>query len=233
VRYVVVVSAQDGTTDKLERTAKRIVSRPAGRALDLLWATGELRSVATLTMHLDRLGVSAVGLNVHETGVLVRESGGGANVVAVDSISLEKELSFQRLVVVPGFLGTSSGGAIVSLGRGGSDLTAVLVAISLRAVRCELVKDVAGYFTADPNADASARHIGCLTYEQAIRMADDGCKLVQREALESACDSSLPLIVRSMDKRNLATAISSAPFEQGQDVVRTERPRFAESRGEM
>jgi aspartate kinase len=213
-RYVVVVSAQDGTTDKLERTAQRIEPSPTRRALDLLWATGELRSVAILTMHLDTLGVPAVGLNVHETGLMVPESGCSYDDVTVNSDVLEKELGRHRVVVVPGFLATNAAGSIVSLGRGGSDLTAVLLATGLDAARCELLKDVAGYFTSDPRADRSAQHIRSLTYKQALEMADDGCALVQREAIEAALSVSLPMLIRSMDEANLATVISSTLSDQ-------------------
>jgi len=212
-RYVVVVSAQNGETDSLERQARRIHPAPRKRALDLLWSTGELRSVAILTMHLQRLGTVATGLNIHETG-LGMPVDGDVRQVLVDSSVLLQELLAHRVVVVPGFLATTRTGGIVSLGRGGSDLTAVLLASSLGARRCELIKDVTGYSTSDPHTDASAEHIPSLTYEQALEMADRGCDLVQREAIEAAVRSNLPLVIRSVREKGLATVIGTTtnPF---------------------
>ena len=103
------------------------------------------------------------------------------------------------VVIVPGFLGVSADGAIASLGRGGSDLTAVLLADAIRADACELIKDVAGYYTADPHRDPAARQIHHLSAAEALRMADQGCDLVQRGALAAAAESGLHLVVRSMD----------------------------------
>jgi aspartate kinase len=100
---------------------------------------------------------------------------------------------------VPGFLGVSPGGAVTSLGRGGSDLTAVLLAAAIHADACELIKDVPGYFTADPHRDAAAQPIHDLGIDEALRMADGGCDLVQRAALAAAAHADLHLVIRSMD----------------------------------
>ena len=108
-------------------------------------------------------------------------------------------LGSSRLVIVPGFLGVSAGGTITSLGRGGSDLTAVLLATAVRADACELIKDVPGYFTADPHRDAGARQLHDLSIDAAIGMADAGCDLVQRAALAAAATAGLHLVIRSMD----------------------------------
>jgi aspartokinase len=210
-RYVTVVSAQNGTTDGQQRIAKRISRAPDTRALDLLWATGELRSVALLTIHLHGLGISAVGLNVHETGLRILNSPNGDGGIEFQSNQIEKALSQCSVVVVPGFLATKIDGSIVSLGRGGSDLTAVLLARNLNAIRCELLKDVPGYFTSDPNRDKAARHIPFLTYERALAMTEDGCDLVQRKAIEAALNSDLPLLIRSIDQADIVSVISSRP----------------------
>jgi aspartate kinase len=215
-RYVVVVSAQNGVTDALERTARRIMPTSARRARDLLWATGELQSVAMLTMHLHRLSVAAVGLNVHETGLRVPEVGDVRRGMTLDSSAIGEALAHHPVVIAPGFLATDAAGSIVSLGRGGSDLTAVLLAIHLDAQRCELVKGVGGYFTRDPHVDACAEHIQSLSYEQALAMADDGCELVQREAIEVASDSSLPILIRGMGEGQVRSVISSAPSDGDQ-----------------
>lgn len=194
-RLVVIVSAQHGGTDALLQEATAIASDPAADALDLLWSTGELRSVALLTLHLHQLGVTAVPFNVHQTGLVADRATG----TTVRPLRLLAALARCRIVVVPGFLGVSAGGTITSLGRGGSDLTAILLAAAVRAGACELIKDVPGYFTADPHRDADARPIHHLSIDEALAMADGGCDLVQRAALAAAARAGLPIVIRSID----------------------------------
>lgn len=203
-RLVVIVSAQYGTTNYLQAEAQTIADDPAQTALDLLWSTGELRSVALLALHLQKVGVSAVPFNVHQTGLISDRATG----TSVRPLRLLDALAHARIVVVPGFLGVSDGGAIASLGRGGSDLTAVLLASAIRAETCELIKDVAGYYTADPNRDPGAQQIHHLSVADAIRMADAGCDLVQRAALVAASATDLEIVVRSMDADAPVTHVS-------------------------
>jgi aspartate kinase len=207
-RYVVVVSAQNGTTDTLEREARSIMATPDTRMLDLLWATGELRSVALLTMRLHSMALRATGLNVHETGLKCSKAAVSLSDVTLVTNGLQSALLEHTVVVVPGFLATTHARSIVSIGRGGSDLTAVLLAVGLKAARCELVKDVPGYFTADPNVETAASHIPSLTYQQALVMADNGCDLVQRKAIEVASEASLPLVIRTLNDTAPRTVVS-------------------------
>jgi len=213
-RLVVIVSAQYGTTDALLADARAIANEPSAPALDLLWSTGELRSVAVLALHLQKIGVSAVPFNVHQTGLVADRLNG----TSVRPLRLRAALAHARIVIVPGFLGVSAGGAVTSLGRGGSDLTAVLLASAIRADACELIKDVPGYFTADPHRRADARPIEELTFDEALRMADAGCDLVQRAALAAAHGAGLPLVVRSMDAAATVTYVHPSP--EGQDRSR-------------
>jgi aspartate kinase len=202
-RLVVIVSAAYGATDKLLAEAQAIAGEPDSDALDLLWSTGELSSVARLALHLQRIGVSAIPFNVHQTGLVAcPELSRGADRISgttVRPLRLLAALAASRIVIVPGFLGVSAGGTITSLGRGGSDLTAVLLATAVRADACELIKDVPGYFTADPHRDTKARQIHDLPIDEALRMADGGCDLVQRAALAAASQAGLHLVIRSMD----------------------------------
>lgn len=208
-RLAVIVSAQYGATDALLAEA-RAIDPDAGAgidddAVDLLWSTGELRSVALLALHLRRLGVDAVPFNVHQSGLIADRVDG----TAVRPLRLLAALATARVVIVPGFLGVSAGGGVASLGRGGSDLTAVLLAAAIRADACELIKDVPGYFTADPRRDATARPLRELTIDEALGMADAGCDLVQRAALGAAARASLHLVVRSMDDTSPVTHVHS------------------------
>lgn len=235
-RLVVIVSAQHGATDALLREAEAIAATTAsegwrepprsdgpsalgsgdtegappraaqqGCALDLLWCTGELRSVALLALHLQAIGVAATPFNVHQTGLVADRVAG----TTVRPLRLLAALSASRIVIVPGFLGVSPGGTITSLGRGGSDLTAVLLAAAIRADACELIKDVPGYFTADPHRDAQARPIHDLSIGQALAMADAGCDLVQRAALVAAAAAGLHIVIRSMDAAAPVTHLRS------------------------
>lgn len=211
-RLVVVVSAQKLVTDGLERCARRIVSEPRVRSLDLLWSTGELRSVALLALHLQAIGVPSTGLNVHETGL--QFSSDLQPRVARPRLAgghLRAALNQHAVVVVPGFLATRWDTAIVSLGRGGSDLSAVLLAIGLRALRCELVKDVPGYFVDDPQKNKQAAHVPSMSFDEALEMAERGCPLVQTQALRAASEAKLPLVIRSMDEQAPVSVIATSP----------------------
>lgn len=207
-RFLVVVSARKGVTDELERLARGITSYPSQRTLDLLWATGEMHSVALLTLHLEQMGVGAVGLNIHETGL--RFDSGNSTDPGITSLSVElrRSLGDASVVVVPGFFATLMNGTVVSLGRGGSDLTAVLLAEELEAEQCELIKDVAGYFSEDPKAQAPAEHLPSLSYEEALRMAKAGCALLQPQAIEAARIAGLRLVVRRLDDAEPQSIIS-------------------------
>ncbi len=191
-RYVIVVSAELGQTDDLSKLARTIVRTPDPAAQDLLWSIGELRSVAILTLYLQQFGVAAVGLNVHESGLARGRERTDEQPAMLNPLRIRHRLSRAKVVVVPGFLARDSADRIVSLGRGGSDLTAVLLATALRARRCELVKDVPGYFTADPQRDENARPVASLNYDEALAMARAGCDLVQESAIETALQGLPP-----------------------------------------
>jgi aspartate kinase len=220
---VVVVSAQNGETDALLREAEAIAGAPADEALDLLWSTGELRSVARLALHLQAAGIRAAALDVQRTGLRIGVRGLSVARAEFNPASVHAALAVHRVVIVPGFLATDNTGATVTLGRGGSDLTAVLLAAGLGAGRCELIKDVPGYFTDDPNVNRGARHIPSLSFARALAMAEDGCDLVQRTALEAAKQCSLPIVVRSLDENAAESWITAK--------VNAEEKELAEAMG--
>jgi aspartate kinase len=198
VRLVVVVSAQHGETDALLATACAMTADPDRATVDLLWSTGELRSVALLTLALQSCGVRATGANVPETGLVDVDAPAAARRPLLHGLRLHHLLANADVVVVPGFLARGCGDRVVSLGRGGSDLTAVVVAAGLQAIRCELIKDVGGYYSTDPKRDPLASHVPHLDFDRSLTLADNGCELVQRAALETARAHGLPLVVRSM-----------------------------------
>jgi aspartate kinase len=196
-RAIVVVSAENGVTDALLANARDIVDQPDAETLDLLWATGELRSAALLALSLQALGVRARAVNVHQTGLAIAGRAPEAS-PALRPLRLLGALTECDAIVAPGFLARGCGDSIVSLGRGGSDLSAVLLAAGVDATRCELIKDVPGYFSADPKRDPSATPLQSITYDAALAMAEGGCELVQKNALEAARAARVPLIIRSL-----------------------------------
>ena len=203
---LVVVSAELGTTDRLLAEAAAIAGEPEARALDLLWATGELRSAALLALHLQARGIPACALNVHETGLLPSAAGLDVRVGA-----LQRALESHAIVIVPGFLGADARGAIVSLGRGGSDLSAVTLAAALGVDECELIKDVPGYFTADPAHHSDARHLPFIDFDTALDMAAAGCALVQDGALRAASALGVRLSITTTRADDRRTLVSDRP----------------------
>ena len=179
----------------------------------MLWSTGEMRSVALLTLHLENFGVPVAGLNAHETGLRCSRPSPQTRIQSLSS-QLRRALDQHVIVVVPGFFGTSTNGTIVSLGRGGSDLSAVLLAYELEALRCELVKDVPGYFTEDPDISPGAERLSSISYDVAIEMAQRGCELIQPVALAAARERSLQLVVRSLNDEVSGTVVSTEANEE-------------------
>lgn len=206
-RILAIVSAEEGVTDALLATARDIVSDPNPETLDLLWSTGELRSVAILVFALQARGINAAAANVHQTGLVhAPEAAGSSGSFASKwrnsrfrALRLQSLLATADVVVAPGFLARSAGDRVRSLGRGGSDLTAVLLASGIDARACELLKDVPGYYNADPHTTPDATPLEALRYDTAIEMACQGCGLVQLQALEAARDLQVRLIVRGID----------------------------------
>ncbi len=206
-RYVIVVSAPHGVTQSLEVTAEALHPAPDPVALDLLWFTGEARSVSLFTLCLQAVGVSARALNAHQSGLIRTDNRNQDEPIQVIPNTIIAGLTACRAVVVPGFFATDPSGNIVSLGRGGSDLSAVLLAAALEADRCELIKDVPGYFTHDPKTSAAPTHLPELRYEEALRFAEAGSRLVQGEALKLAARTETPLVIRSLSADGLSTVV--------------------------
>ena len=199
------------------RRARRLSAQPDPSTLDLLWCTGELRAVALLVLALQARGVRAAAANVHQTG-LVDEAGPADGPTGFRALRLRRLLADYDVIVAPGFLARGSGDSVVSLGRGGSDLTAVRLAAGLGADICELVKDVPGYFSSDPSRDPDARHLPAIDYDTALDMADRGCELVQRHALAVAKEYRLPIVVRSIGSQTKTVVHDHATRKHESDV---------------
>ncbi len=186
-RVVVVVSAMGDATDELIAMAKAISKVPNERELDKLLATGEQASSALLTMALHELGVDAVSLTGGQAGIITESTPGKARILKIEPDRLRQELSDGRVVVVAGFQGITDDATwadITTLGRGGSDTTAVALAAALDADRCEIYTDVDGVFTADPRICLNAQKLNCISYEEMLELAGQGARVMHSRAVE-------------------------------------------------
>ncbi len=207
---VAVVSAFEGTTDSLVSRARAVASRPEVEALDLVLSTGEVESAALLALALNEADCPARVLNPFQIGIETDGAHGAARVTRIDPATIFTRLSSAPVVVVPGFLGRGPNGALTTLGRGGSDLSAIALAAALGAERLDLVKDVPGYFSADPAIVPDAVHRPRLDLGDALELARRGNDLVQARALERASR----FVVRSVaDGRGLETLVDRSGLD--------------------
>lgn len=186
-KVVVVVSAMGDTTDELIAMAKDISDLPDEREMDKLLATGEQASSALLTLALHEAGTPAVSLTGGQAGIITENTPGKARIMKIDPQRIQQELDNNNVVVVAGFQGITSNATwadITTLGRGGSDTTAVALAASLKADRCEIFTDVDGVFTADPRVCLSARKLDRISYEEMLEMAGQGARVMHSRAVE-------------------------------------------------
>jgi aspartate kinase len=193
----VVVSAMGRTTDQLIDTADQISSSPNPRELDLLLATGEQQSIALMAMALEELGMHARSFTGAQAGILTESQHGSARIKEIDVANLEASLNRNEIAVVAGFQGMSANRDITTLGRGGSDTTAVALAAALGAERCDIYTDVEGVFTADPRVVPHAQKLSSLSYEEMFELASAGAKVLNARSLEKAIESQVPIRVRS------------------------------------
>lgn len=194
---VVVVSAMGKTTDVLVDLAKELHENPPAREMDMLLATGEQVSIALLSMALQSRGYEAVSMTGWQAGILTEEKHGKARISTINSQRIEQELHQGRIVIVAGFQGASENGEITTLGRGGSDTTAVTIAASLHATCCEIYTDVSGVFTADPRIVSRAQKLVSISYDEMLELATLGAGVLHPRSVESAKKYRVRLVVRS------------------------------------
>lgn len=194
---VVVVSAQGDTTDLLLEKAAELCSAPGPRELDMLLSTGEQVSAALLAMCLEDMGYPAISLTGWQAGVLTTAVHGDARILRIDTARLLRELYRGRIVIVTGFQGISAHGEITTLGRGGSDTTAVALAAALQAHRCQIFTDVDGVYTADPRKFPHAVKLEELSYDKMLAMAREGAQVLHDRCVELAKLHGIVLEVRS------------------------------------
>ena len=206
---VVVLSAMSGETDRLLSLAKSIVSDPRGRETDVLLSTGEQVSIALLSMALEELGVPAVSFTGPQVKILTDNVYNKARIEDIDSTRLRATLNDGKVAVVAGFQGVDSEGNITTLGRGGSDTTAVALAAALEADECQIYTDVDGVYTTDPRIVPEARRLSQVTYEEMLEMASLGAKVLQIRAVEFASKYKVKLRVLSSFCDGIGTLITT------------------------
>ena len=194
---VVVVSAMGHTTDHLVTLAKQISDVPSPREMDMLLSTGEGISIALLTMAIQAKGYDAVSMNAMQVGIITEDLHTKARILNIETSRLKQNLNAGKIVVVAGFQGVTKDGEITTLGRGGSDTSAVAIAASLGAERCDIYTDVQGVYTSDPRMVKNATKLDTITYDEMLELANVGAGVMHPRSVETAKKYSLPLRVRS------------------------------------
>jgi aspartate kinase len=205
---VVVVSAMGHTTDHLVKMAKSLNPNPSAREMDMLLSTGECVSIALLTMAIQAAGHNAVSFNATQIGILTENVHSKARIVDIKTDKLRKNLDEGNIIVVAGFQGVTEDGEITTLGRGGSDTSAVALAAALNAQRCDIYTDVEGVYTTDPRIVPTASKLETISYEEMLELAHAGANVLHPRSVETAKQYSVPLRVRSSFKLdNMGTLI--------------------------
>ena len=204
---VVVLSAQGDTTDDLIAKAKEISSKPTKREMDMLLSTGEQQSVALMAMALSELGLPAISLNAYQVGMMTTSAYMNARLKKIKPDRIRRELDRKNIVLVTGFQGMNRFDDMTTLGRGGSDTTAVAIAAALHADKCEIYTDVEGVYTADPRIVKSARKMDEITYDEMLELASLGARVLHNRSVELAKKYNVELVVRSSLSRAEGTVV--------------------------
>jgi len=217
-KVIVVVSAMGKTTDNLISLAKEVHPSPPEREMDLLLSTGEIVSVSLLCMAIENLGEQAEGMTGYFAGIKTDSFHTKARIQTIEPSRVLSELEKGSIVVIAGFQGISPESTITTLGRGGSDLTAIAIAAAVKADLCEIYTDVEGVFTADPHLIPEARHIPEISYDEMLEMASAGAKVMQSRAVEFAKRYNVPFVVKSTFGKGEGTMVKEIALKEGADV---------------
>ena len=204
---LVVLSAQGDTTDDLIAKAEEINSHPSKREMDMLLATGEQISVALCAMALESMGLPCVSLTAWQVGIQTTAVHGDARIKRIDSERVQAELDQHRIVLITGFQGMDRAGDVTTLGRGGSDTSAVALAAAFRAKLCQIYTDVDGVYTADPRIVPNAKHLDEITYDEMLELASQGAGVLHNRSVELAKKFRVDLEVLSSLERKPGTKV--------------------------
>ncbi|MFF2286011.1 aspartate kinase [Peribacillus butanolivorans] len=217
---VVVVSAMGKTTDELVYMAQDISKTPSKREMDMLLTTGEQITISLLTMALIEAGREAISFTGWQAGMQTESVHGNARILNIDASRIQAQLQANKIVVVAGFQGNDANGEITTLGRGGSDTTAVAIAAALNADRCDIYTDVTGVFTTDPRYIKDARKLQSISYDEMLELANLGAGVLHPRAVEYAKNHQIPLEVRSSMEKEAGTTIEEEATMEENLIVR-------------
>lgn len=226
-RVIVVVSAQGKTTDGLIKEALSLSSVPNERELDVLLSSGEQMSMAKLSILLNRLGMKAISLTGWQAGIYTNNTNQDAVIEDIDTTRIEKELNEGKIVIVAGFQGINENMDITTLGRGGSDTTAVAIAAKIKASHCYIFSDVDGVYSTDPKATKLAKKLDTISYTEMLDIADEGAKVLHNRCVEIGEKYSVPIVAKSTFNENIGTTINGK-MEEGyvKNIVKNDKLQY-------
>ncbi len=205
---VVVVSAMSGETNKLVGYAKHFTSEPAKKEMDMLLSSGERVTASLLSIALQAKGFDAVAMTGRGAGIITDDTHTYARIESIDPTAMQNAIEQGKIVVVAGFQGTNKEGSITTLGRGGSDLSAVALAGALNADRCEIYSDVDGIYTTDPRIEPNAKKLDTISYDEMLELSSLGAKVLQSRSVELAKKLNVKLYAKSSFSDNKGTLIT-------------------------
>ena len=208
-KIVVVLSAQGKTTDNLINQAKELSDNISKRELDSLLSTGEQISIAKLSILLNSMGYNSISLTGWQAGIYTNNTNQNAIIEKIDPSRILKELDLNKIVVVAGFQGINKNLDITTLGRGGSDTTAVALAAALNAKKCYIFSDVDGVYTADPNKVPNAKKLSNISYEEMFEISNEGAKVLHNRCIEIGDKFNIPIIAKSTFNNQKGSTISN------------------------
>lgn len=225
---VVVVSAQGKTTDKLISEAKELSENTEEREMDVLLSSGEQMSTAKLSILLNKMGYPSISLTGWQAGIYTNNSNQNAIIEYIDTSRIRKELEKGKIVIVAGFQGINKNMDITTLGRGGSDTTAVALAAALEAKNCYIFSDVDGVYTTDPNRLKEAQKLSALSYEEMLEISSEGAKVLHNRCVEIGEKFKVPIITKSTFNNKPGTVISDIIEENTiKSIVKKEVSRIS------
>ena len=225
---VVVVSAQGKTTDKLISEAKELSEKTEDREMDVLLSSGEQMSSAKLSILLNQMGYKAISLTGWQAGIYTNNTNQNAVIESIDTSRIKKELEKGKIVIVAGFQGMNENMDITTLGRGGSDTSAIAIAAALNAKGCYIFSDVDGVYTADPNKVENAKKLSALSYNEMMEISNEGAKVLHNRCVEIGDKFKIPIITKSTFNNKAGTIITDIIEENTiKSIVKKEVSRIS------
>ena len=205
---VVILSAQGKTTDKLIKEAHELSKNTKDREMDMLLSSGEQMSIAKLSILLNEMGYNSISLTGWQAGILTNKTNQNATIKNIDTTRINKELSQRKIVIIAGFQGYNENLDITTLGRGGSDTSAIAISAALNAKECYIFSDVDGVYTADPNKIEHAKKLSAISYNEMMEISSEGAKVLHNRCAEIGDKFKIPIITKSTFNNKAGTIIT-------------------------